>query len=180
MRKKMKSENISSDWELIKKVKKNDSDALQELVKKYGAVYDGIVGKINFQNNYTKQDMIDDKYVFFFEMAKTYNPNKNTEFSTYIYNMTRWSCFDKLKKDRKQNEALQLDIHTPEFDFSKTTHIIDKIRSFDERTQYIFMNRFFYSKKKKTFQEIGKELNLTYEGVRQIYLKHLKILKKSL
>ena len=172
--------NISPDYELIKRVKKNDSVALTELIEKYGAIYDSIVGKINFQNNYTKQDMIDDKYVFFFEMAKTYNPNKNTKFSTYIYNMTKWSCFDKLKKDRRQFEALQLDIHTPEFDFSKTNHIIDKIRSFDERTQYIFMNRFFYSKKKKTFEEIGKDLNLTYEGVRQIYLKHLKILKKSL
>lgn len=170
--------NDITDLELINKAKKLDSDSLKALVDRYGSVYDSIVNKFTFEKEYIKNDMIDDKYSFFFEMVKSYNPNKNTKFSTYIYNMTRWSCLDRLRKDKKYNVAMELDIITPEFDFSKTNHIIDKIKTFDERTQYIFMHRFFRPNKKTSFSEIGKELNLTYEGVRQIYLKHLKILKK--
>jgi len=180
MKKTTKKKNLEPrpDLELIDKAKNADSNAIKELAEKYGGVYDGIINRIKFQNDYTRQDMIGEKYSFFYEMAKLFNPNRNTKFSTFVYNMTKWNCYDKLKKDKRQSAALELDIHTPDFDFSKTTHIIDKIRTFDERAQYIFMHRFFQPEKKKSFQEIGKELNLTYEGVRQIYLKHLKILKK--
>lgn len=167
----------SSDLKLIKRARNSDSLALKELVDKYGAIYDSIINRMNFQNVYTKKDMIDDKLLFFFETAKTFNPNKNTKFSTYVYNMTRWTCLDKLKDDRRKYEALKLDILTPEFDSSKISHIIDKIKTFEERAQYIFANRFF--ERKKTFSQIGKDLNLTYEGVRQIYLKHIEILKKT-
>ena len=170
--------NKISDLELIESAKKFDSDSLKELVVRYGTIYESIINRMKFEKDYVKIDMINDKYSFFYEMAKSYNPNKNTKFSTYIYNMTRWNCLDRLRKYKKQHIALELDIFVPEFDFSKTNHIIDKIKTFDDRVQYIFMHRFFNSNKKSSFGEIGKELNLTYEGVRQIYLKHLKILKK--
>lgn len=168
----------NNDNQLIKAAKNLDSNALKELVNKYGAIYDSIVKRMNFEKNYIKDDMIADKYHFFFEMVKTFNPKKKTKFSTYIYNMTRWGCLDKLKSDKKKALTLEMDIQTSEFDLSKTSHIIDKIKTFDQRTQYIFMHRFFKSDKKTSFKQIGKELNLTYEGVRQIYIKHLDILKK--
>lgn len=168
----------NDDLKLIKAAKNLDSEALKELVKRYGQIYDSIIKRMNFEKSYIRDDMIADKYLFFFEMVKSYNPKKKTKFSTYVYNMTRWGCLDKLKIDKKRSLAMEMDIHTPEFDLSKTSHIIDKIKTFDQRTQYIFMHRFFQPNKKTSFKQIGKELNLTYEGVRQIYIKHLEILKK--
>lgn len=177
MKKKMKKILNKDDLHLLKMAKQKNQEAIKEVITKYGGIYDSIVCRVNFKNNYTKQDMIDEKPTFFFNMIETYNPNKNAKFSTYVYNMSKWACLDRLKKDRKELEFLSEEIYEEQFDISKISHIINKIKTFDDRAQYIFMNRFFDDK--KTFQEIGEKLNMTYEGVRQIYLKHLKILKKE-
>lgn len=178
-----------SDKKLILAVKKLDSESLNILIDRYGKIYDSIVNKFNFSKDYIKKDMMDDKASFFFEIVKSYNPNKNTKFSTYLYNMTKWKCLDKMKLDKRMNEnssvelkseLLEISKQADSFDLSKTSDIIDKIKTFDKRTQYIFQKRFFDETKKESFSKIGKKLNLTYEGVRQIYIKHLKILKKNL
>lgn len=173
----MKKNKEYSDLYLINRVKNNDSKCLNKLVFKYGGIYDSIINKFNFSKSFIKQDLLDDKPLFFFNVAKKYNPKKKTKFSTYLYNMAKWTCLDRLKKDRKNNEFTSFGDEN--FDFSSVDAIINKIKTFDERTQYIFMHRFFNPDRKTSFGEIGKELNLTYEGVRQIYKKHIEILKKT-
>lgn len=178
---KTQKNNQKSDKKLILSVKELDSDSLNELVRRYGKIYDSVISNFKFSKDYIKNDMINDKTFFIFEMAKSFNPNKNTKFSTYLYNMTRWKCLDKMKIDKKHDILSNMEPITEDsIELYDSSHIIDKIKTFDKRTQYIFSKRFFDVDKKESFSQIGKKLNLTYEGVRQIYIKHLEILKKTI
>lgn len=58
--------------------------------------------------------------------------------------------------------------------------IFDKVNQFsDQRFIQIFKLR-HEGEKKQTWKSISKEVGLTIEGVRKIYLRNVKILKKQI
>lgn len=173
-----------NDSALIEAAANGSSRAILLICEKYEGIYFSILRRMLLSNRRLYNDAADDKFMFFFELTKDYEKSKGA-FSTYVYNMTVWKCLKMIKENAVQNKRLKLINQGICNEFPKkqvdSSALLSELSKFDERTKYIFNRRFFSGNKKPcSFQQIGKEINLSYEGVRLIYKNHLKILKKRI
>ncbi len=189
-----------TDQELIDKVKQEaDSSAISELVNRHTGVYLNVVnkfcsyssGKISFQ------DLSDDKAFNIYKFAQTYNPDKNCKFSTYVSNMTRYTCLDLLKQEPEAREYLDAPALTPEsFSLSEklpdteTTNgnldsqdflqAIDSVSTNKKFKQIVQWRHVPAHTRPMTWGVIGKKLGMSHEGVRKIYNREIKKIKSYL
>lgn len=177
-----------NDLQLINQIKKNnDSNALCELANRHTGIYIYTIEKYTYIPKIEKEELIDHKLLNFYNYAKDYDPSKNMKFSSYVSMRLSFECKDiitdakKMKMEEIQNNLIFED-HSEVLEYCQNYSkiIFEKVEKFsDPRFIEIFKLR-HEGDKKETWKTISEKLNLTVEGVRKIYLKNIKILRKQI
>jgi len=198
----MKNIDEMSDSELINELREenNSGECLMELVSRHSGIYMTMV------NNYTpnpnsstisfKNELIGDKNYYIYQAALKYDESKNTKFSTYLGNETRWMClnlynrnknrcFREIEMDKPEIKDMPDEVNKNEESISK--EFLDKVLSLiekdpDSRISKIFKMRYIESRGNKVtpWKEIGKSLQLSIQGCINIHNKTIKKIKKEL
>jgi len=187
-----------SDKELVKAVKfgiKSD-EHLRELVDRHSGIY------ISMVNNYSpdrssgliscKDDLLSDRNYYIYQAALKYDESKQTKFSTYLGNETRWLCLNIYNKNKNSKEIssakpdlnyVATDLH----EVSMKQEILDKImaiikRDPDQRIATIFKMRYIDGDKNKVmpWNKVCQSVNLSIQGCINIHNKTIIKIKKQL
>ena len=187
-----------SDKELVKAVKfgvKSDA-CLKELVDRHSGIY------ISMVNNYSpdrasglisaKDDLLCDKNYYIYQAALKYDESKQTKFSTYLGNETRWLCLNIYNKNKNTKEISsdKPDLNYADHDLheiSMKQEILDKIMALikkdpDRRIATIFKMRYIDGDKNKVmpWNKVCQSVDLSIQGCINIHNKTINKIKKQL
>ena len=99
---------MESDLSLIDKIKKeNDESSLIELIHRHSGIYTSMVNKFASSKSVfiDKDLMMDDKNSSIYLSALKFDELRETKFSTYLANETKWKCLNIINKSKKRNES---------------------------------------------------------------------------
>lgn len=186
---------MESDLSLITNIKeKNDSISLQELIDRHSGIYIDIVNRTvsdscAFMN---KKDILSDKDYSIYSAALKYQPDRNTKFSTYLANETRWRCLNMFNKNKKMVEE-PLDDSIKEKSSSEDflsdlqqNELINRIidlakKNPDKRIKKIIDMRYSFGYTKvHSWKEISRQLNMSIQGCIDIHNKFIQKIKKEI
>lgn len=198
----MENHKNMTDSELIFGMKNtNDSgECLMELVSRHSGIFMTMVHNYlpnSFSNGPSyRSELIDDKNYYIYQAAMKYDEDRNTKFSTYLGNETRWMCLNLYNKNKNKTmkevglDCLSTNDITSEDNIKslsinkemldKILNIVDNYR--DSRISKIFKLRYLNSEGNKVmpWKNIGSELNLSIQGCINIHNKAIKKIKKQL
>lgn len=188
---------MENDIFLIERVKqKGDTESLSLLIQRHSGIYLEMVNSV-IPNNcdfLDKNDILDDKDISIYKAIMNFDPNKNTKFSTYLGNETKWKCLnmfnrgtkykhidiDEFKEDSNfiTNETLN-DLHTKET-LNKIFNLVENHP--DKRVARIFNLRYKVGLANKTmpWKDVAKKINLSIQGCINIHNKFIEEIKKEL
>ena len=186
---------METEFELIKNVKENkDENSLKLLIEKHSGIYVEMVNRYipNTFEGIRKEDILDEKNYRIYDAIINYDETKNTKFSTYLGNITKWKCLNIYNKNLKfphqsfenikvkQLNEIACDPGTKELEESESIKKIFKAvnKSKDERVKRIFQLRYSDDKKLVPWKKIAKELDLSIQGCINIHNNYLKEIKK--
>lgn len=142
-------------------------------------------------------DMEDDKFYFIYESIKTFNPDKNSKYSTWLANWTKYKCLSKITASNKEftggesfldycvNKDTEADAESEEAKLDIFEHVNEILESESEETQKIFKLRYFSNdKKNKKWSDIGDKLGISTQTAinkhnRAIEKIKMKVKKKN-
>ena len=191
-----------TDSELIFGMKStNESgECLRELVSRHSGIFMTMVHNY-LPNAFSsgpsyKSELIDDKNYYIYQAAMKYDEDRNTKFSTYLGNETRWMCLNLYNKNKNRTmKEVGLDCLTTKDITSEDSlkaisvnkEMLDKIlniadNSGDSRISKIFRLRYLDPEGNKVtpWKNIGTKLNLSIQGCINIHNKAIKKIKKQL
>lgn len=182
-----------SDNELVKEVKENAcSDSLMELSKRHSKLCFSIYNQ--YQNGIVSagknfDDIVRDKDLIIWKSCLSFNPDKGSRFSTWLANQITYQCLTEVSRNRNTNLSLE-DDEAKVFLNSQTgtndqnthlkdyfTHILTSLK--DTRIHKIYDMRYFDGEF-RSWDSIGKEMQLSIETVIKLHDKGLDFLKKKL
>jgi len=197
----MLNENSLEDKQLINNIKSEIEvdESLQELINRHSGAYIDAVNKYFGSQNrqINKQDLMDEKDTFIWEVSKVYDDEKGAKFPTFIQNMVKYKClsgYTKAKKDPVQTydhseshyifDSVESGINIFENSLEKkeSFDIINKLVDDidDERAKQIIRLRYSDDRKERTWHSIGEKVGVSYERCRQIHKEMLPKLKKKM
>lgn len=143
---------------------------------KYNNLIISLVKKYSF-NSEMFNDLLVEAEMGLWYASKTYNPDKNTKFSTYAYSKIRYCILEYLKTLPKNEIFLNDNIDVSSYEH---TQLLDKmilqdyINKLDNKTQFVINKKYFegYNGKK-----IGDMLNMTKQNVSRINKKGIAQLR---
>jgi len=178
-----------TDLQLINKIKeKNDSDAVVELVNRHTGIYMNTIRAYSvypdFTNRVNVSDLKDDKTINIYQWALSYDPNRGMKFGSYVGNMTKFMCQNIIYHGKESKEIDENTVPTNDTEVEEQVSrdmAIEEINTEvmscgDEKFKAIFKLR--HGEHPMSWREIGKVLNMTYEGARKIYNKHIGSIKE--
>jgi DNA-directed RNA polymerase specialized sigma subunit len=188
---------MESDISLIEKVKnENDEQSLQILIERHSGLYLEMVNSVipNNCNFIDKNDIIDDKNFSIYKAILNYDSSKNTKFSTYLGNETRWKCLNIFNRGSKY-QHIDLEEVKEESEFTENSHeekiisqeLIDKIFSIadgheDKRILTILTLRYKVGDGNKTmsWKNIASKINISIQGCINIHNRFIEEIKKEI
>lgn len=81
--------------------------------------YQKIINSILSQFNFSYDDKKECKLIGLWEALRLYSPDKDCEFTTYLYYHIWWQCVSKLKKSEKTLSSLSSIESCPSFNLSE-------------------------------------------------------------
>lgn len=171
-----------TDKELVLDIKNDSNDSLIELVSRHNKLFYSICSKFaRTNNNFKYDDAINDVYYVVYETAKSFKPEKNIKFSTWLGYHSRFYCLNKLKNSNKlvfeENSTIDTinNLNNRVFEhknMDSSDYIFDLIRQMkDKRVEKIFKLRFLSGQNKMSWKEIGKKLNISTTHSINIFTK---------
>jgi DNA-directed RNA polymerase specialized sigma subunit len=188
---------MENDLLLIEKVKKEaDINSLNILIERHSGIYLDMVNSV-IPNNcdfIDKNDIIEDKNISIYKAVMNFDENKNTKFSTYLGNETRWKCLNIFNRGTKYK---YLDINDFNDDenlcddemFSKlcSKEVLDKVYVLanthkDERVKKIINLRYKIGEGNKTmpWKNISEKINVSIQGCINIHDRFIEEIKKEI
>jgi len=188
---------MESDISLIEKVKKNsDLNSLNLLIERHSGIYLEMVNSV-IPNNcdfLDKNDIIEDKEISIYKAIMNYDENKNTKFSTYLGNETRWKCLNLFNRGTKykyidinnfkedsnfSEEKTIIDISSKEM-LDKIFYLADTHKDF--RVKEIINLRYKIGEGNKTmpWKNISKQINVSIQGCINIHDRFIEEIKKEI
>lgn len=133
------------------------------------------------------REIVAEKELVVYRSVLSYDPSKNTKYSTWLANCVRYHCLNTInanKKYIKQQELSQalLDRQSTE-DYKAPTD--DSIREYalgllgrvkDKRIKEIFNLRYFSESDKLTWHNIGQSMDISTQTVINLHQKGIKML----
>jgi len=188
---------MESDIFLIEKVKKEaDLNSLNLLIERHSGIYLDMVNSV-IPNNcdfLDKNDIIDDKNISIYKAVMNYDENKNTKFSTYLGNETRWKCLNLFNRGTKYKYLDINDFNDDEnlsddemLNKISSKEILDKVYYYannhkDERVTKIINLRYKIGEGNKTmpWKNISEKVNVSIQGCINIHDRFIEEIKKDL
>lgn len=179
--------SIDKDIFLIREIKNNNETALNELIIKHSPLVSMVINKYaQYITGYYRDDLINDQKYLIYNAAKTFDESKNVKFTTWLGNVTTYTClniikenkyhiFDKIedfteKLENKNNEEKD-EKELNEFVYN----ILDSLH--DKRMKQIFNMRII---QKMKWKDISENLGICRYGAMQIFNKCKEILKNKI
>ena len=182
---------ITDDICLVKNIKeKNDEEALKALIKKHSGLCNSLYKKYSspmVASGVYLQDIIDQKDYIVYKSALSFDENKNSKFSTWLYNQVRYQCLNSMNENShylsletdKLNYLIEKNMPIKKEYKNINEYIMNIIESCsDKRIQEIFKMRYSSdSNKKMPWNKIAKKLNISTQTVINIHNKAIRLLK---
>lgn len=184
-----------SDEQLAQLVKdEQNSEALEELVNRHSGLYTAIVKKyiplLCNNSGISMGDVIDNKKMVMYEAALSYQASKG-KFNTWLGNHTKFFCLNTLNSSGKRivcDSSQDIDNLIDKIYFVNTEKTYEEEAKLifealsnhsDPRLSQIYYMRFYLSKPYNTFKYIAKKMNLSQQGVINLYRKATNYLKNN-
>lgn len=191
---KLKNNMKIEDSILAKNVReKNDENALKELINRHSALCHSLYKKYSspmIASGVHLQDVINQKDYMVYRSAITFNPDKKSKFSTWLYNQIRYQCLNCMNEDSqyvtfdsdKLNYLIEKNTEPQKEDKNIYEYVLNIINSCsDERVITIFKMRYINDSNKKTpWNKIAKKLNISTQTAINIHNKTIKLLKNKI
>ncbi len=186
---------MDSDLSLINKIKdEKDCASLQELINRHSGIYVDTVNKMigDTCEFISKRDVLEDKDFFIYSAALKFLPEKNTKFSTYLANDTRWKCLNLYNKKKKMIEepldaSFEEKASTTDFVIDiEQSEIIARILNSankhpDIRVKKIIEMRYCIGyNKAHSWKEISKKIGMSIQGCIDIHNRFIEKTRKEL
>jgi DNA-directed RNA polymerase specialized sigma subunit len=188
---------MENDLSLIEKVKKDaDLDSLNTLIERHSGIYLDMVNSV-IPNNcdfLDKNDIIDDKNISIYKAIMNFDESKNTKFSTYLGNETRWKCLNLFNRGTKYKYLDINDFNDDKnlcddemFSHICSKEILDKVYVLadnhkDDRVRKIINLRYRVGDGNKTmpWKSISEKVNISIQGCINIHDRFIEEIKKEL
>jgi len=182
------------DNTLVKNIQeKNDENSLRVLIDRHAALCNTLYKKYStpmVASGVHVQDIIDQKDYIVYKSAMSFDPCKNSKFSTWLYNQVRYQCLNCINENSHyltlENEKLNFLIEKnsrPEKEYKNLNdYIFNIIDSYsDKRIKKIFEMRYLNnSSKKMPWSKIGKKLKISTQTAINLHNKAIKLLKNKI
>jgi len=179
---------------LIKNIQqKNDEESLKVLIERHSGLCHSLYKKYSgsmIASGIYLQDIIDQKDYIVYKSAMSFDPCRNSKFSTWLYNQVRYQCLNCMNENSKyltletdQLNYLIEKYNLPEKEYKNINdyifNIIDSCS--DKRIKKIFEMRYSNnSNKKMSWNRIAKKLKISTQSAINIHNKTLKLLKNKI
>lgn len=184
-----------NDEDLISKVKEECcNDSFGELVHRHSNLYYKICQKYLpalRQMGVPSEDIFNDKEYVFFKSLNSFNPQKNTKYSTWLGNYARYNCLNYINDYKRHNFYEENDIEsisemtapelTPE-DGSGVDYIFSILSKLkDRRIIKVYKMRYEGTgEKKATWSEIATKMSISTQTAINLHSRGKKFLKIKL
>ena len=185
---------MKTDNELVKEIQsnKNLNSCLKELVARHSGIY------IEMVNNYSgphsvldRDELLKEKESNIYLCALKYEDDRNTKFSTFLGNQTKWLCLNKINyKIRSQKKELQAALdqgsnsYLEDFDVDFNLLSFDKILGAvdDSRARKILILRYLEGKDNKVmpWKNVSAKVSLSIQGCINVHNRTMKNIQEKL
>jgi RNA polymerase sigma factor (sigma-70 family) len=188
---------METDISLIEKVKnESDENSLKTLIERHSGIYLDMVHSV-IPNNcdfLDKNDLIEDKNCSIYKAIMNYDESKNTKFSTYLGNETRWKCLNLFNRGTKYKYT-DINDYKEDVNFSEertiseisSKEVLDKVFKSadthpDDRVKKIINLRYKIGEGNKTmpWKNISKQINVSIQGCINIHDRFIEEVKKEI
>ena len=185
---------MESDLSLINKIKKDsDNKCLEELIDRHSGIYVYIVDKYTKSKyaNVCRSTILDDKDYIIYKSALDYDPNRNSKFSTFLANQTKWKCLNTINESNNK-KCVSLDgLYSAPSKDKNSFELISEIEAFnifdeclkkdkDKRVKKIIDMRYNTTNTKLVpWRKVSKELKLSIQGCINIHNKFINKVKNK-
>jgi len=185
---------MESDLSLINKIKKSGDDScLVELINRHSGIYVYIVDKYTKNRNYSiNRDLIlDDKDYTIYKSALDYNPDKNSKFSTFLANQTKWKCLNAINALKNKRFTSIDKVYSKVSEEDDSCEMLSKMEAFDvfndmlekesdPRVKKIIDIRYNTTNNKLIpWKKASEELNLSIQGCINIHNRFIRKVKNK-
>ncbi len=140
-------------------------------------------------------ELIQDAKLVVWKAAESFDENKNSLFSSYLYNSSRFHFLNMTKAAAKTYNQEMTDPQTLQFietpaqdedrNKAKKQELLDYITFLaescsDERIKFIIKMRYFSDKRERNFKSIGRLLGITGQATKNIHSNFLRLVKNKL
>jgi hypothetical protein len=186
---------MQTDLTLINKIKdSHDEESLLELINRHSGIYHTMVNYFlsGNQNVGDKTALAEEKNLNIYSSALSYDPNRNTKFSTHLANQTKWKCLNIINK-KKRNREVYLDDDKSFIEPScesflnqiKKNEVFGMFKSClkeepDNRVKKIVDLRYNTDNNKvRAWRVIAKEMGMSIQGCINIHNKFIQKVKQK-
>lgn len=179
-----------SDLDLINRIKKEqDSTAVSELVNRHTGIYMNILNEFAvrpcFRHKANVPDLKDDNYVNIYQWALDYDPSRGMKFGSYVGSMTKFMCKSIITKGTESVEIDEEKLVSPEEGIAEHVEnesVLDEVKTEVKETDDPVFRKIFKlrygGKKQLSWRQIGEAVNMTHEGARKLFNKHMNLIKE--
>jgi RNA polymerase sigma factor (sigma-70 family) len=186
-----------TDSQLTKRLRIHGcEESFLELCRRYENVYYKICQKYKYalvKSGVQPEDVYAEKDLILLKCAQSFDPSRNTKFSTWLGNYAKFTCLNLLNSKKyifnADTEELHDFIEESQFAPDLNDHLLEESKILsatmdglkDSRIKKIFHMRYFYDKKKDgTWKNISESLGISIQTAINLHKKGLVLLKNRL
>lgn len=190
----MKNIQEYNDLVLVSNIKSsNDEESLKELIRRHNPMCFSVYKKYSSAlqvSGLNIEDLISSKDYVIYQSAKSFNFDKKSKFSTWLYNQIRYQCLNTINENKN---TLTMEIEKINFLIdqmnSKENSSSEKIKDAneyifkilescsDKRILQIYKMRYFNGPKLMAWSKIGKKLKISTQTAINLHKKGMDLLK---
>lgn len=193
----MKIIDQDEDLNLVEKIKQtNDEESLKFLIKKHDAMCFSLYKKYSNLINASGcalEDLSSQKDYIVYKSALSFDPNKKSKFSTWLYNQIRYQCLNVINQNKNlitmDTEKINFLLESNQMRNKDNTAEIKNLNEYlftilesfaDDRILKVYKLRYFSGKKVLPWSKIAKNLKISTQTAINLHKKGLKLLKTKI
>jgi len=185
------------DIELVNNVQEdNCQDSLKELINRHSALCYNVYQKYGStlsSSGVFFDDVVKEKDYVIYKSAMSYNPDKNTKFSTWVGNHARYHCLNLINANQKyiavDDSTLNYFVENnesrigsqPQGRQDSLEYIFNLLSQLkDKRVKKVFELRYLGPDGKESWSKIGENMSVSTQTAINLHDRGLKILRKKM